>query len=76
MSITWHVQDFKTLLFGENYINNKKNKNSNNTDDAFCLVHEYKQWPKSLFETRFKKKKWRLDILPQYLANLTLPVEN
>lgn len=47
MSITWHVQDFKTLLFGENYINNKKNKNSNNTDDAFCVGHEYKQWPKS-----------------------------
>ena len=23
-----------------------------------------------------RKKKWRLDILPQYLANLTLPVEN
>ena len=22
------------------------------------------------------RKKWRLDILPQYLANLTLPVEN
>ena len=50
------MQDFKTLLFGENYINNK-NKNSNNTDDAFCVGHEYKQWPKSWFETRFKKKK-------------------
>ena len=47
MSITWHVQDFKTLRFGENYINNNKNKNSNNTDDAFCVGHEYKQWPKS-----------------------------
>ena len=36
---------------------NNKNKNSNNTDDAFCVGHEYKQWPKSWFEIRFKKKK-------------------
>ena len=76
MSITWHVQDFKTLLFGENYINNKKNKIVIILMMPFVSAMNTSNGQKVDLKQDLRKKKWRLDILPQYLANLTLPVEN